>query len=111
MAEQAAHRAIDAAFGEIATIHRLMSFHDPDSNLCRLNRADVGNPVEVHAYTHEVLRQAIGISAGTVGCFDVTVGAELVEWELLPRSAGGMPAGTRRVRDRRQRRRRIGITV
>jgi thiamine biosynthesis lipoprotein len=81
------HRAIDAAFQEVATVHRLMSFHDPGSDLSRLNRAGAGKPVEVHPYTWEVLRQAIVFSASTEGCFDVTVGAELVEWKLLPRSA------------------------
>jgi thiamine biosynthesis lipoprotein len=41
----------------------------------------------VHPHTCEVLRQAISFSASTDGCFDITVGAELVEWELLPRRA------------------------
>ena len=82
-----AHRAIDAAFREVAAVHRLMSFHAPASDLSRLNRAQAGKPVEVHPYTCEVLREAIGISASTGGCFDVTVGAELVKWELLPRPA------------------------
>jgi thiamine biosynthesis lipoprotein len=86
-----AHRAIEAAFQEIATVHRLMSFHDQNSDLSRLNRASAGKPVEVHPHTCEVLQQAISVSANTGGRFDVTVGAELVEWELLPRSAG---AGT-----------------
>ena len=89
LAERAAHRAIEAAFKEIATVHRLMSFHDPDSDLSRLNRAGVGNPVAVHHHTYEVLRQAIQIAAGSEGCFDVSVGAELVEWGLLPCPAGG----------------------
>jgi FAD:protein FMN transferase len=88
LAEYAAHRAIDAAFGEIAAVHRLMSFHDPQSDLSRLNRAATGNPVEVHPHTYEVLRQAMELSACTKGCFDVTVGAELVKWDLLPRPAG-----------------------
>jgi len=85
--EQKAHRAIEAAFEEIATVHRLMSFHDTESDLSRLNRAGAVSPVEVHPYTYEVLQQAIQISAATNGCFDVTVGAELVEWDLLPRPA------------------------
>jgi thiamine biosynthesis lipoprotein len=88
LALREAHRAIDAAFHEIATVHRLMSFHDPGSDLSRLNRTVADKSVEVHPYTYEVLRQAIGFSASTGGCFDVTVGAELVEWELLPRPAG-----------------------
>jgi len=87
LAEQEAHRAIEAAFGEIATVHRLMSFHDNESDLGRLNRAGVGDPIEVHSHTYEVLRQAVRMSAASKGCFDVAVGADLVEWDLLPRSA------------------------
>ena len=88
MAGREAHCAIDAAFREVATVHHLMSFHDPGSDLSRLNRT-VGEPVEVHPYTSEVLHQALSFSASTDGCFDVTVGAELVEWELLPRLDAG----------------------
>ena len=87
MAEHDAHYAIESAFGEIATVHRLMSFHDRESDLSRLNRAGVGDPVAVHPYTYEVLRQSISMSRASQGCFDVTVGADLVEWALLPRPA------------------------
>ena len=84
MDERAAHGAIDAAFEEIAGVHRLMSFHDPKSDLGRLNRSGPGDPVDVHPHTYEVLRQALEISACSDGCFDVTVGAELAAWGLLP---------------------------
>ncbi|HEX7157470.1 MAG TPA: FAD:protein FMN transferase [Edaphobacter sp.] len=94
LGEREAHRAIEAAFHEIAMVHRLMSFHDPKSELSRLHRARAGEPVHVHPYTWEVLRQATALSVSTDGCFDVTVGAELVEWELLPRQA--VSAGDRR---------------
>lgn len=95
LTECEAHRAIDAAFQEIATVHRLMSFHASDSDLGRLNRTVAGKPVEVHPYTFEVLQQALSFSSSTDGRFDVTVGAELVEWELLPRlDAGSAPCGS-----------------
>ena len=35
--ESAVNQAIDAAFDAIASVHRLMSFHDPDSDVSRLN--------------------------------------------------------------------------
>ncbi len=85
MAERGAHRAIDSAFQEIATVHRLMSFHESESDLSRLNRARAGEPIQVHPYTCDVLRHAAKVAAASNGCFDVTVGAELVEWQLLPR--------------------------
>lgn len=80
-----AHRAIDAAFAEVATVHRLMSFHQEDSDVSRLNRSAVREPVAVHPHTLEVLSWAIKLSSCSNGCFDISVGAELVDWEFLPR--------------------------
>jgi thiamine biosynthesis lipoprotein len=88
LAERAAHGAIDAAFEEIATVHRLMSFHDADSDVSRLNRDGVRRPMTVHSYTFKVLQEAIRFSACSNGCFDISVGAELVNWKLLPPPAG-----------------------
>ncbi len=86
MADVEAHHAIDAAFEEIATVHRLMSFHDAASDVSRLNRS-CEQPVAVHPYTFEVLDAALKFAASSDGCFDISVGAELVEWGLLPRPA------------------------
>jgi thiamine biosynthesis lipoprotein len=83
-----AHQATDAAFEEIATVHRRMSFHEPDSDVSRLNRDAMREPVAVHPYTLEVLQWAVAIAARSGGCFDISVGAELVDWGLLPRPAG-----------------------
>lgn len=85
MAERAAHRAIESAFHEVAMVHRLMSFHASESDLSRINRARVGDPIQVHPFTSEVLRHAALVAAASNGCFDVTVASELVEWQLLPR--------------------------
>jgi thiamine biosynthesis lipoprotein len=82
-----AHQAISAAFEEVATIHRLMSFHEASSDISRLNREGSRRPVEVHPYTFEVLQWAMAFSTHTQGCFDVSVGAELVAWGMLPRPA------------------------
>jgi FAD:protein FMN transferase len=86
-----AHQAIHAAFGEIGTVHRLMSFHRADSDVSRLNREGSCEAVKVHPYTYEVLKRAITISAHSGGCFDVSVGRELVGWGMLPRPAGKLP--------------------
>jgi FAD:protein FMN transferase len=83
-----AHLAIDAAFAEVAIVHGLMSFHRDDSDVSRLNRRAVREPVAVHAYTFEVLQWALTFSSGSSGCFDVSVGAELVDWQFLPRPSG-----------------------
>ncbi len=91
-----AHHAIDAAFAEVATVHRLMSFHDASSDVSRLNLEAEREPVTVHPLTFRVLQEALRISSCSNGCFDISVGAELVGWELLPRPVGapGFPDGS-----------------
>ncbi len=85
LGEQDAHRAIDEAFDEIATIHRLMSFHEADSEVSRLNREACEQGVVVDSRTYEVLTCAQAMSHASDGCFDVTIGGELVGCETLPR--------------------------
>jgi len=85
-----AHRAIDAAFDEVAAIHRLMSFHDPRSDVSRLNSHGYHLPVTVHPSTLDVLHWAQNLSLLSDGCFDVSVAAELVDWQLLPVPAGAV---------------------
>lgn len=85
-----AHRAIDAAFKEIATVHRLMSFHEPSSDVSRLNAHADRLPVTVHPWTLDVLHWALSLSRLSDGRFDVSVGAELVDWGFLPMPAGAV---------------------
>ena len=80
-----AHRAVDAAFDEVALVHRRMSFHDPDSDVGRLNCEALDRAVAVHPATFEVLRWARLVAEGSDGCFDVTVAGELVRRGMLPR--------------------------
>jgi thiamine biosynthesis lipoprotein len=82
--EASAHRAIDHAFDEVALIHRLMSFHERESDISRLNREAHDRAVEVHPATLAVLECAQEISGNSEGCFDITVAAELVNWNMLP---------------------------
>jgi thiamine biosynthesis lipoprotein len=82
-----AARACEQAFAEIATIHRLMSFHESGSDLGRLHCARAGTPVRVDARTYEVLDRALCIAAATQGRFDPTVAARQVARGLLPRPA------------------------
>jgi thiamine biosynthesis lipoprotein len=91
-----AHAAINAAFKEIKLVHQLMSFHQPGSDVSRLNREASSRPVKVHPYTLEVLEQAMALSTATNGCFDTSVGAELVRWGWLPNPLNDveLPNGT-----------------
>ncbi|HLH04163.1 MAG TPA: FAD:protein FMN transferase [Bryobacteraceae bacterium] len=83
-----AHPAISAAFQEIEQIDRLMSFHRSESDVSRLNRDGSVRRIPVDARTLTVLQQAIALSQRTSGCFDVTIGAELVSWGWLPQPVG-----------------------
>ncbi len=87
-----AHAAIDAAFADVAAVHRLMSFHDTESDVSRLNREATLRPMNVHPWTYLVLEMAQQISWASNGCFDVSVGAKLVEWGLLPSPVGACEA-------------------
>lgn len=75
--------AIDGAFACIADIQRLMSFHDPDSDLSRLNRAR-GAAVTLDRRTRRVLRLARAMTRASGGLFNCTVGAQLVAQGRLP---------------------------
>lgn len=83
-------RAIDRAFRAVARVHSRMSFHEPDSELSRLNRAAHAGPVPVSGHLRRVLRAACRLSALTNGRFDVTIAPTLVRWGYLP----GLPNST-----------------
>lgn len=80
--------AIERAFDAVARIHALMSFHDPASEISRLNREAAHSPVEVSEETWQVLHAAQRLSAASHGVFDITVAPLLVELGFLPRPAG-----------------------
>jgi len=77
--------AVEAAFLAIAQVHRLMSFHDPASDVSRMNRDAYHESVRVHPWTWRVLKSAQEFSRSSDGIFDVTVAGELVNWNYLPR--------------------------
>jgi len=79
--------ALDAAFAAVAQVHGLMSFHDPDSDVSRLNREASGGAVPVHPWTYRVLQTAIELNRRSAGLFDITVAPLLQKRGLLPRRA------------------------
>jgi len=80
-------QAIERAFRAVARVHGLMSFHEPDSELSRLNRQAHAGPVPVSGHLRRVLLTACRLSALTAGRFDVTVASTLVRWGYLPELA------------------------
>ena len=79
------HSEAAKAFELIKSVGRMMSFHDPDSDVSRLNRCAHIAPLPVHPWTWHVIDQAIHMSEGTEGAFDITVAPKLVKWGYLPR--------------------------
>ena len=89
--------AIDAAFDAVARVHRLMSFHERESDVNRLNREASVRPIEVHAWTFQVLQAAVEMHRRSKGIFDITIAPALQNLGLLPRH-GGDPAIARQAR-------------
>lgn len=77
-------RASSAAFAAIAMVHRLMSAHDPDSDLGRINRAPVGASLAMDGHTARVLACALTLADESGGAFDCAVGSTLQHLGLLP---------------------------
>lgn len=70
------HEAVlGAMFNAIEQVQRLMSIHEATSDLSRLHAAQVDEPVDIHAWTHEVLQLAQCLNAQTDGLFDVACGS------------------------------------
>ena len=86
--------AIQAAFAAVARVHRLMSFHDPASDVSRLNQRAVRAPVAVDAWTHAVLGEAQRLHRLSGGVFDVAVAPSLIAWGFLPRGANAPDHGS-----------------
>ena len=83
-ADPALETAVNAAFEAVSRVHRLMSFHDPDSDVSRLNRRAACEPVSVDRWTATVLRHARRLFESTNGLFDCAVGHELMQRGALP---------------------------
>jgi thiamine biosynthesis lipoprotein len=77
--------AIERAFDAIARVHRLMSFHDPDSDVSRLNFRAASEAVAVDPWTYEVLEASIDFHRRSAGAFDIAVAPVLQQMGLLPR--------------------------
>ena len=76
--------AIDAAFWSIERVQGLMSFHDPESEVSRLNRLAFKKNIRVSFETFQVLAFAKKLCEATEGIFNITVADELVKKGNLP---------------------------
>ncbi len=90
--EAALRRAFAAAFDALALVQRAMSFHDPASDVSRLNRADPGQVLTVDPHTWRVLDLARAVAEVSDGIFNIACAPRLVEWACLPAPAAIHPA-------------------
>jgi len=82
--ERHAEGAVEAAFAAVAEVHRLMSFHEADSDLSRLNRSASSGAVAVHPWTYEVMEMAADMNRRSAGAFDIGVAPTLQQLGQLP---------------------------
>ena len=77
----AAQSAVAAALVEV---EGLMSHYDSGSEVSRLNRQPLGQPLAVAEPTWQVFDQAARVHAASAGAFDVTLGRAVDAWGFGP---------------------------
>ena len=80
-----AENAVAQAFRAVEQVHALMSYHDPASEVSRLNREAALRPLSVHAWTWQVLSAAREFAVASNGLFDITTAPTLTRLGYLPR--------------------------
>ena len=82
--ERHAEGAVEAAFAAVSEVHRLMSFHEADSDVSRLNRGASSGAVQVDQWTYEVLEMAADMNHRSAGAFDIGIAPTLQQLGQLP---------------------------
>lgn len=83
--ERTLQKEAGKAFELIQSVQRMMGYHDPESDVSRLNQCAHVAPLRVHPWTWQVISQAVQLSEETEGAFDITIAPQLVKWGYLPR--------------------------
>lgn len=86
----------EIAFGRIARVQSLMGFHDPSSELSRLNACGHLHPLPVNEWTREVIAEAARLGRASEGVFEIAASG-LQSQGLQP--ATRKEEGTRSFRD------------
>lgn len=84
---ECAEVVVSKAFEVIEEVQRRLSFHDPESDLSRLNGAG-GKPVSMPSLSLRVLCLARAMTRASSGLFNCTVGGTLVRLGILPDHGG-----------------------
>jgi FAD:protein FMN transferase len=89
-----AAQAIDAAFREILALDHLMTNYDPQSDLCRLDRAARFHAARVPPDLFRVIKASLVYSRLSGGKYDVTVGPLVDAWKAAMRDGQPPSAAT-----------------
>lgn len=79
--------SVRSAFALIGRIHVLMSVHDPESELSRINRSAHLARRPIAGEIRVVLAAALDLAAQSAGVFDPAIGGKLAQVGQLPASA------------------------
>ncbi len=82
--DKALFAAVDKAFSRIEHVQSLMSAHDPDSELSRVNAEAFLRPIKLSDETFAVLERGLDLARTSEGAFDFTIAPILARWGLLP---------------------------
>ena len=85
-----AERIARAAYARVELLNGIFSDYDPSSELNRLGRAPVGEPVRVSSELFNILQRAQALARDTRGAFDITAGPSVRFWRQA-RKSGQMP--------------------
>jgi len=79
-----AEQAVNDAFAVIEQVHNQLGFHNPESELSKLNSAD-GQEISLSPLSLVALRLARALTRKSDGLFNCTTGGALVQENILPR--------------------------
>jgi len=80
-----ASRAATAAFQRVATLNRIMTDYDPDSELMRLCKQPPGVPARVSRDLFDIIEKSQKLANLTDGAFDITIGPLVRLWRTARR--------------------------
>jgi thiamine biosynthesis lipoprotein len=85
--EEKAGEAIEAGFGEIKKLDRLLNNFEPDSEISTISKEAGIQAVHVNRETLDLMQKTIGISEITNGAFDPTIAPVYKLWKFSGRPA------------------------
>ncbi len=83
--------AVEAAFGELRRLDRMLSNYRPASEWSRMNREAAERPVRVSRELFDLLAACLEYSRASEGTFDISVGPLMKVWGFY-RGTGRLPA-------------------